>query len=152
MATFTNQATLIFNGQSTSSNVTTGELASGLTLTKTSISGDYGRDDHVAYIVTIASTLGAITGATLTDDLGGGNGMTVLINTLVRAAKDGDSVEAIGSRSAFHHTRHFDFSHAGTNGCGDFFNQSGNQHAAHLITLNLLWGERKAKLLYFSVD
>ena len=70
MATFTNQATLIFNGQSTSSNVTTGELASGLTLTKTSISRDYGRDDHVAYIVTIASTLGAITGATLTDDLG----------------------------------------------------------------------------------
>lgn len=70
MATFTNQATLIYNGQSTVSNVTTGEITSGITLTKTSISMDYGRDDHVSYIVTIANNGGAITGATLTDDLG----------------------------------------------------------------------------------
>ena len=70
MATFTNQATLIYNGQSTVSNVTTGEITSGLTLTKTAISQDYGRDDHVSYIVTIANNGGAITGATLTDDLG----------------------------------------------------------------------------------
>ena len=70
MATFTNQATLIYNGQSTVSNVTTGELTSGITLTKTAISMDYGRDDHVSYIVTIANNGGAITGATLTDDLG----------------------------------------------------------------------------------
>lgn len=70
MASFTNQATLIYNGQSTVSNVTTGEITSGLTLTKTAISQDYGRDDHVSYIVTIANNGGAITGATLTDDLG----------------------------------------------------------------------------------
>ena len=70
MATFTNQATLIYNGQSTSSNITTGEITTGLTLTKTAISSDYGRDDRVAYIVTIANTGTAITGATLTDDLG----------------------------------------------------------------------------------
>ena len=70
MATFTNQATLIYNGQSTVSNVTTGEITSGLTLTKTAISQDYGRDDHVSYIVTITNNGGAITGATLTDDLG----------------------------------------------------------------------------------
>ena len=70
MATFTNQATLIYNGQSTSSNITTGEITTGLTLTKTAISSDYGRDDRVAYIVTIANTGAAITGATLTDDLG----------------------------------------------------------------------------------
>ena len=70
MATFTNQATLIYNGQSTVSNVTTGEITSGITLTKTSISMDYGRDDHVSYIVMIANNGGAITGATLTDDLG----------------------------------------------------------------------------------
>ena len=70
MATFTNQATLIFNGQSTNSNVTTGEMTSGITLTKTSVSRDYGRDDHIVYIVTVENSGGAITGATLTDDLG----------------------------------------------------------------------------------
>lgn len=70
MATFTNQATLIYNGQPTVSNVTTGELTSGLTLTKTSISRDYGVNDHISYIITIANEGGAITGATLTDDLG----------------------------------------------------------------------------------
>jgi len=70
MAIFTNQANLIFNGQTTVSNVTTGEVTSGLALTKTSISRDYGRDDHVAYIVTVNNSGAAITGATLTDDLG----------------------------------------------------------------------------------
>lgn len=70
MATFTNQATLIFNGQSTNSNVTTGELVSGLTMTKTAITDTYGRDDRVAYIVTINNAGAAITGAMLTDDLG----------------------------------------------------------------------------------
>ena len=38
MAIFTNQATLIYNGQSTSSNVTTGEILNGISLTKTAIS------------------------------------------------------------------------------------------------------------------
>ena len=73
MAIFTNQANLIFNGQTMSSNITTGEVSSGLGITKTSISRDYGRDDHVAYIVTITNEGGAITGATLTDDLGSYN-------------------------------------------------------------------------------
>lgn len=70
MAIFTNQATLIYNGQSTSSNVTTGELLTGLSLTKTAITDTYGRDDRVAYIVTISNAGAAVTGATLTDDLG----------------------------------------------------------------------------------
>lgn len=70
MATFTNQATLIYNGQSTSSNVTTGEILTGLTLTKTAITRDYGRDDRVAYIVTITNAGSAINDAALTDDLG----------------------------------------------------------------------------------
>lgn len=70
MAIFTNQASLTLNGQTTSSNITIGEVVSGLTLTKTSISRDYGRDDRVAYIVTITNEGGAVTGATLTDDLG----------------------------------------------------------------------------------
>ena len=70
MATFTNQATLIYNGQSTSSNVTTGEVLTGLTLTKTAITDTYGRDGRVAYIVTISNAGAAVAGATLTDDLG----------------------------------------------------------------------------------
>ena len=70
MAIFTNQATLIYNGQSTSSNVTTGEILNGLTLTKTAISADYGRNDRIAYVITISNAGGAITNATITDDLG----------------------------------------------------------------------------------
>ncbi len=71
MAIFTNQATLIYNGQSTSSNVTTGEILTGLSLTKTAITDTYGKDGRVVYIVTVANAGGAVTGATLTDDLGG---------------------------------------------------------------------------------
>ena len=70
MAIFTNQATLIYNGQSTSSNVTTGEILNGLSLTKTAISGSYGRNDRIGYVVTISNDGGAVTNATLTDDLG----------------------------------------------------------------------------------
>ena len=70
MAIFTNQATLIYNGQSTSSNVTTGELVAGVTLTKTAITRDYGRGDRIAYIVTVTNAGAAVTGATLTDNLG----------------------------------------------------------------------------------
>ena len=70
MAIFTNQATLIFNGQSTSSNVTTGEILTGLTLTKTAITDTYARDGRVSYIVTISNAGGAVTDAILTDTLG----------------------------------------------------------------------------------
>ena len=70
MATFTNQATLIFNGQSTSSNVTTGEIITGLTLTKTAISSTYKKDGRVSYIVTVSNAGAAVTNATLTDNLG----------------------------------------------------------------------------------
>lgn len=71
MATFTNQATLIYNGQSTSSNVTTGELLTGLSITKTAITDTYGTDGRVVYIVTVTNAGCAVSGATLTDDLGG---------------------------------------------------------------------------------
>ena len=71
MAIFTNQATLIYNGQSTSSNVTTGEILTGLTLTKTAINDVYGRDGFVNYVVTVSNAGAAVTGATMTDDLGG---------------------------------------------------------------------------------
>lgn len=70
MATFTNKATLIYNGQTTTSNETSGELLNGLQITKTAITANYEKDGRVAYIVTISNTGGAISGAILTDDLG----------------------------------------------------------------------------------
>lgn len=77
MAIFTNQATLIYNGQSTSSNVTTGELLDALTMTKTAVGGSYTGGGRVTYVINIQNAGAAITGATLTDDLGayevGGN-------------------------------------------------------------------------------
>ena len=42
MATFTNQATLTYNGQTTTSNVTVGELAETLTAAKTAVVPTYG--------------------------------------------------------------------------------------------------------------
>ncbi len=71
MATFTNQATLLYNGQSTVSNITTGELLDALSMTKTAITPTYGRNNNVAYAVTINNTgISAITNAVITDDLG----------------------------------------------------------------------------------
>ena len=70
MAIFTNQATLIYNGQSTSSNVTTGELLDAVTMTKTAVGATYGCGNRVTYVVSIVNTGAAITDATLTDDLG----------------------------------------------------------------------------------
>ena len=71
MATFYNQATLSYNGTTTSSNVTVGELLSSLGITKSAISTSYGADDGVSYIISIVnSTASPITGLTLTDDLG----------------------------------------------------------------------------------
>ena len=70
MATFTNQATLIYNGRATSSNVTTGELVDALTFTKTAISDGYTDDGRVIYALSIVNGGSAITGATVVDNLG----------------------------------------------------------------------------------
>ena len=71
MATFFNQASMIFGGTVTNSNVTSGEIVSALTITKTAVSADYGPGDGITYVVTIenGSNADAI-GLTLTDDLG----------------------------------------------------------------------------------
>ena len=47
MATFTNQATLTYNGQTTTSNVTVGELTETLTAAKTAVVPTYGTDGRV---------------------------------------------------------------------------------------------------------
>ena len=71
MATFTNQATLSYNGNTTNSNVTTGELISTLTATKTAISQTYSRGEGVAYAVTLVNSgTTPLTGISLTDNLG----------------------------------------------------------------------------------
>ena len=72
MASFTNMATLSYNGSQINSNVVTGELQDALTITKTAVSGGYRPGDTVTYVVTLSNTgTAALTGLTLTDDLGG---------------------------------------------------------------------------------
>lgn len=71
MATFYNQATLSYGGVVQNSNITSGELISGVSLTKTAISSGYGPGDGVIYAVNIVNAENtAKTGITLTDDLG----------------------------------------------------------------------------------
>ena len=72
MASFTNMATLSYNGSQINSNVVTGELRDALTITKTAVSGGYRPGDTVTYVVTLSNTgTAALTGLTLSDDLGG---------------------------------------------------------------------------------
>lgn len=80
MAIFSNQATLTYNGGSTNSNIAYGEILDVLTATKTAIEGTYAPGELVTYAVTLRNTGGAaLTGVTITDDLGGYdfNGTTV---------------------------------------------------------------------------
>lgn len=71
MATFTNQATLTYNGNTLSSNVVTGELVEPLSITKTAVSNTYNAGDTVTYVIT-ATNAGTddLTALTLTDNLG----------------------------------------------------------------------------------
>ena len=72
MAIFSNQATLTYNGSTTNSNIAYGEIVDVLTATKTAIEGTYTPGDPVTYVVTLRNTgAAALTGLTVTDDLGG---------------------------------------------------------------------------------
>ena len=80
MAIFSNQATLIYNGNSTNSNIAYGEILDVLAATKTAVEGSYTPGDLVTYVVTLRNTGNApLNGLTVTDDLGGYdfNGTTV---------------------------------------------------------------------------
>lgn len=72
MATFTNFATLSYNGGTTTSNVVTGELLETLSASKTAVMDDYTAKDDVTYVITLVNsgTL-PLSGLTVTDDLGG---------------------------------------------------------------------------------
>lgn len=71
MATFHNQATLSYNGNTTTSNITTGELLEVLSATKTALRDTYTSNDNVTYIISIINSgTTAFTGLTVSDNLG----------------------------------------------------------------------------------
>ena len=71
MASFTNQATLTYNGGTVNSNIVTGELVQVLTASKTAAAESYRTGDLVTYVVQLRSTgAAALTGLTVTDTLG----------------------------------------------------------------------------------
>ena len=71
MATFTNRATLSYNGRTTDSNVVTGTLTETLSATKTALSTTYAAGGNGAYVLSLINT-GTVpyTGLTVTDNLG----------------------------------------------------------------------------------
>ena len=72
MATFTNFATLSYNGGSTVSNTVTGEIIETLTMQKTALTGVYTSDGDITYVLSLVNTgATAYTDLTITDDLGG---------------------------------------------------------------------------------
>ncbi len=84
MATFTNQATLSYNGRLTNSNITTGELLDAVSLTKTAISTSYGENDSAVYAINIVNTGNTpLTNVTITDNLGAYTVGTVPTQTTV---------------------------------------------------------------------
>lgn len=71
MAQFTNYATLSYNGGITDSNTVTGELLEALTASKTAVMDDYTAKDDVTYVLSLVNSgTAALTGLTVTDDLG----------------------------------------------------------------------------------
>lgn len=72
MATFTNYATLSYNGVTTDSNIVTGELLETLSAAKTAVPDSYSAGSAVTYVVSMVNSgTAALTGLTVTDDLGG---------------------------------------------------------------------------------
>lgn len=83
MATFYNQATLSYNGNTTTSNITTGEIVEILTAAKTAVTDTYRANGRITYIVSIVNS-GAedFTGLTVTDNLGAYTYNTVTLRPL----------------------------------------------------------------------
>ena len=71
MATFYNQATLSYNGGTTNSNVTVGELVEVLSVTKTAITPTYTAGSSVVYAISLVNSgPSALNDLTVSDDLG----------------------------------------------------------------------------------
>ncbi len=72
MATFTNFATLSFNGTTINSNTVTGEVLNTIAAVKTAVTDRYNAADTVTYILSLVNSgTVAVNGLTITDDLGG---------------------------------------------------------------------------------
>ena len=72
MLTFTNQAALSYRNRVRYSNLTTGQIADDLSLSKTALTPTYEPDGDVTYVVRLDNNgTAALTDLTLTDDLGG---------------------------------------------------------------------------------
>ena len=71
MATFFNQASINLGGSVTNSNITVGEITSGLTLTKIAATSEYGAGEGITCVVSIVNSgLTDTSCVTLTDNLG----------------------------------------------------------------------------------
>ncbi len=71
MATFTNQATLSYNGNTVNSNIVTGNIVEVLSATKTAVSASYNTGDDITYIISLSNVGNtSFTGITITDNLG----------------------------------------------------------------------------------
>ena len=81
MATFTNQATLTYNGTIINSNIASGEILEVLSATKTAVIPTYSQDSEVTYVINIVNAGATVyTGLTITDNLGAYPfGMTTLV-------------------------------------------------------------------------
>lgn len=90
MASFTNFATLSYNGGTTNSNIVTGEILEALTAVKTAVSANYSAGDRITYALSLVNTgTAAITDYTVTDNLGG---YTVGANTVYPLAYNAGTV------------------------------------------------------------
>lgn len=71
MPSFSNQATLSYNGNVALSNIVTGEIVEVLTATKNALRPTYTPDDTVTYVINIINSgTTAVAGVTLSDNLG----------------------------------------------------------------------------------
>lgn len=91
MATIYNQATLTYNGVSTTSNIATGELVEVLTAAKNATSTTYNDNEPVTYIISFVNTgETAFTDLTVTDTLGAysfGTSMLVPLDYVAGSAR-----------------------------------------------------------------
>ncbi len=72
MATFTNKATLSYNGVTTDSNTVVGTFAESLTVQKNALTDTYASDSTLTYVISLVNTGAApLSGLALSDDLGG---------------------------------------------------------------------------------
>lgn len=71
MATFTNSATLTYDGNTINSNIVTGELLEAISGSKTAVSGSYSTGDEITYVISLVnSTADPLSSLSLQDDLG----------------------------------------------------------------------------------